>query len=214
MEAIWMNPTGIAAAAAVVSAAISALTLRSLILFRKQITLDHERSRRERALDLLVSFVNLQNPVDHEATYALRLIYRMSSDQCRALCRNEPFAVDEANRPYLDLYRAIYYHRLPLAKKPDPKSLQLTLGEVIALDKTATAICNRVELIAAAWKHNIADREILEEEFKTVYCVEPDKFILETYRAASGIFPSTKAICMHFKGQQETKPAKQPTGVL
>src|SRR5687768_106872 len=105
----WSDPAGIAAVAACASAFAALITAWSLVLLKRQISFDHERSRRERALDILMCFVNTHTSTDHQITYAMALIYKFNSDQCRSLWKAEPFTVDEKQVPYLETYRKAFY---------------------------------------------------------------------------------------------------------
>lgn len=72
---------------------------------------------------------------------------------------------------------------------------------------------NVLETIAASWRHKISDAEIIQEEFRTIFLKDgKNQFRLETFRLATGIYPSISEICKFLVEAQQPKPGKRPTG--
>ena len=176
---------------------------------------NHERSRREMAVAIMQCFVEGQNPADCQVTYAVELINDLGSEKAKAMWRGEIFEVEDKHLPLLELYRAAHYAKLSpkISKGYDTaKPKLLTLGEVLALKRVAISVLNRLELIASAYRHSIADKQILEEEFSAVFCPKPGEFVLQACREASGIYPSIKEICRRYSELRMPASPKSPTG--
>lgn len=218
----WFNPNRIGALAACASAFAAIITAWSIVLLKKQISTaqeqtkyDHERSRRERALEVMMCFVNQHSATDHQITFAIALIYELNPEQCRALWKKEVFSVSEKQQQFLEAYRKAFYAGFQSEKRSSNNAVltkpgELTPLEVRALNRIAASVCNKLELIASAWANNVADREMIEKEFVAVFCPETGKYVLETFREASGIFPSIKQICEHYRSSGTTRISRPP----
>ncbi len=72
---------------------------------------------------------------------------------------------------------------------------------------------NVLETIAASWRHNISDAEIVQEEFRTIFLKDgKNQFRLDTFRLATGIYPSISEICKFLVEAQQPKPGKKRIG--
>jgi hypothetical protein len=60
----------------------------------------------------------------------------------------------------------------------------------------------------------MADREIIEEELRKVFCAEPGEYVVRTCREVSGIFPSINELCKHYEALANNHVVKGPTGEI
>ena len=71
--------------------------------------------------------------------------------------------------------------------------LLLSRAESAGLRMIAVRYLNLLETVATAWRHNVADRDIIEEEFRKIVVPKTNVFILENYRKVSGaLIPSLR----------------------
>ena len=78
---------------------INTFALGGVILLWIQIKAEHERSRREKAVDLLLKW---NDSLKKETTAARRVVEEFTPDQCRCLYKEEPFCVNKKQ------YKAIF----------------------------------------------------------------------------------------------------------
>jgi hypothetical protein len=212
----WVDPTGIAAMASVFGALCSLATILSLFLFKKQITSDHDRSRRERAADLMECWVTSQDPTNREVVFGLQLLQTLTHEQSVALWNRQQFQIDPKYQNVLDSYRASSI--LPCrkgtqtapAKASRENQLMLRETEVLMLRRLAISMLNKLELIASEWHNNIADREIIEAEFIKVFSPEEGHYYMDKFREVSGIYPSIREICQHIEKNKQVKSVGKP----
>ena len=67
---------------------------------------------------------------------------------------------------------------------------------------------NTLETVAVAWRHRVADREIIEEEFYALLVKGRNRFRLEEYRKASGVFPSIGLLVDAIKDKENSSVQK------
>jgi hypothetical protein len=213
----WLGPEGITAIATCLAALFGFLALMSVYLLQKQIRSDHDRSRRERAVDLMTVWATSQDPTCYQIVFGLSLLHSLTKEQCHALWNREAFGIEVRNQSLLDSWRAACcFNSQNRSKKTNVSgsgnNSQLTLSdsEVLMLRSIASVTLNKLELVASAWHNNVADRQIIEREFIKLYCPKDGAYVLENFREASGIYPSIGKICEHYKNKKNESLAAKP----
>jgi hypothetical protein len=213
----WETPEGITALATCLAALFALLALMSVALLNRQIRADHDRSRRERAVDLMMCYVTTHDPSNHQIVFGLNLSFVLTEEQCHSLWEREPFAVLDKHQHLLDTWRTACNSSLngsKSRKSPGDGSsnsvLTLSASEVYMLRSIATNFLNKLELVASAWNNNVADRAIIEQEFVRVFCPKDGVYVLEKFRDASGIYPSIGKICEHLKQKKSQSITAMP----
>jgi hypothetical protein len=65
-----------------------------------------------------------------------------------------------------------------------------------------------LEIVCAAWRHNIADRDIIRDEFAHLITPRKDYFPLDTLRIATGVYPSISEFTTFMKKEYGVSKAK------
>ena len=211
----WNTPEGVTAIATCLGALFALVALISIVLLRHQIKSDHDRSRRERAVDLMTCFATSQEPTNREVVFGLDLLHSLTKEQCQALWARDSFEIEPRQQHMLDAYRFVVAAKGLAIKKPAGGAggnsvLALSVPEVLMLRSLATVSLNKLELIASAWNNNVADKEMLAAEFVRVFCPRDGNYVLETFRDASGIYPSIAAFCEHYKQRKKDGVVSKP----
>jgi len=75
---------------------------------------------------------------------------------------------------------------------------------------------NALEVVFSAWNNNIADREMLEEQFRDLVSPEKDVYLLKNFRKAAGgpaTFPCIEEFVKHLgKAKTPSTAGKRPVG--
>jgi hypothetical protein len=213
----WQTPEGVTAIATCLAALFGFLALISVALLHKQIRADHDRSRRERAVDLMTCYVTTHDPSNHQLLFGLNLAFVLTEDQCHSLWERETFEILEKHQHLLDTWRSACNASLNGSKSfksggggSSASVLMLSSSEVYLLRTIATNFLNKLELVASAWHNNVADRAMIEQEFVRVFCPKDGVYVLEKFRDASGIYPSVGKICEHFKQKKSQSITAMP----
>jgi len=162
-------------------AVVGAITTSTILIYYRQYKSDHERSRREKAVDLLVEWTKNLN---EKSSLAKKFAETLDQKQSLCLFNQETFMTEVKNKKLLDAY---------FAKKIEAKDnkIHLSMEDVAQLRWDVISYLNLLEAILTAWRHNIADKDMILEEFK--YLVKPSEGhdVLKEFRAAScGSFPA------------------------
>jgi len=173
-----------------ISALANMVTAGAVLLAYRQFRGDHERSRRQLSVELMQEWV--RNLTQH-STAARKLVDTFSEEQAKKLYAQEPFNVDKKNVPLLDA-------ALKDSLKCTGDSYKLTVEQSSSLRWEVINYLNALEVILSAWNNNIADREMLEEQFRDLVSPEKDVYLLKSFRKAAGgaaTFPCIEEFVKH-----------------
>ena len=199
--------TGLAAIAGVVIAGYQlGRVVDNLKLQKQEITLDHERKLRENAVNHALRWTNL--PI--EADSASRVAEKLDNKQIEKLFNFEEIEIGEKNNlKFLkDIFGEDYQFSI------ESNNVKLGIKEVTKLRYYVKYWMNTLESILIAYRHNIADRKIIEEEFEG--CILKDRskefFLKNVYeqRGKENAFPGIA----DFLKSMEKKHSHQPTPPL
>lgn len=174
----------------------------------RQIKLDHERSRREAAINLMKYW----NELAHDllpSMHIRRMIEELDINQCEKLFLGKPVSINKCNISLIESF----FSSIPLVHN---KELKIEDGS-IHLDELQThQVCthfslymNVLEIVATAWRHNIVDREIIEDEFRKIFFKNQCDFRYACFIKASGIYPSIHEFIDHAKNKLPKNINKQ-----
>jgi hypothetical protein len=120
---------------------------------RKSVEEDHRRSRRERAIELVQGYVSaIEDKM--EVNCARKIAQKLNTDQAQHLARGEAFTLHSSSAEWLDRCLG---------------ATHVVVGAEVSLDQDAARrlqtriiqYLNLLEPILLAWKHSIADRDIV-----------------------------------------------------
>lgn len=195
---------------------VNACAVFGVVLLRFQIKAEHERGRREKAVDLLLAW---NNSLKKETSLARKTVESFSFEQCQSLFRQEAFQVnkkqyksileimdyDEGDRKEHKQQKAQEEQRaqpesveqvnqIEPVKQPDKKKnesndkedTELDEGEVSKLRWLVLTYLNELESILVAWQYSVANRKIIEAQFSFLFNDANGCNALSNFRKACG----------------------------
>jgi biopolymer transport protein ExbB/TolQ len=156
----------------------------------KEASEDHERSRREKAIDLLFEWAKESTDIGGDAR---RFCQKLSLDQIKQLYAFKDL-LDE--NPTTMTVEAKYRHFNDRALKGLQRTgtsatstsggmITLTPDELIYIRQNLIDYFNLIEAVLSAWVHNTADQGMIEEQFKFL-CQNEESFkLIVNFREAS-----------------------------
>src|SRR5215203_281045 len=172
-----MDSGWIQAVAEAVQAMAVVFVIWQVVLLRRQIDTDHERSRRVRAIDDLNTWISL---LDKAQPAARRLVDSFSSQQCACLIQKQPFHIASEH------VKTLEYALVDVAKDGDFKKTEdgvllseKHLGHLLYL---CISHLNALEVVLQGWLHGISDKKIIEGQFGYVVSFKQGHYILERLR--------------------------------
>ena len=159
-----------------ITAAASSITAITVYILWKQIKIDYEKLKREKAVDLLIEWSKF---LRQKTSIARKFAEKLDEGQSISLAKQESFNID---RKLFKLAEAFFGEKID----DDKESYELNEEQVAKLRWEVVSFLNLLESILTAWRHNIADRDILLEEFQYLVNPEEGDYILEKFRKAAG----------------------------
>lgn len=208
-----MNPEWITAIAACVGASsvcfvafqvkIAADQLRHS---QRELVADHERSRREHAIDVLRRWTD---SLDTSLPAARAFVQELSKDQCKCLIKREPFEVSERNKMILS-------HALHGIIEND-EEFEIKKGKIVLNQKHISQLLalviqhlNSLEVALLSWMNGVADKEMIEVQFQYLIRFDDGHYVLENLRevmAGKASFPAIESFVAHLINQHnESQP--------
>jgi hypothetical protein len=189
------------------------LLFRQVRLLTQQIADDHERSRREKSLQLLAKWADFVN--EPGGTAPANFAQRLSIEQTDALVHSREFAVSEKLKSYLEIWLENIGDNTKLERCSGESVEYIVTKRVSALIRRRVAsYLNNLEVIMEAKRHQVADARILHDQFcHYVNLAEKRDLLAEFRRRAAGEsgFPGISAFVESIK-DGTTHVASHPTG--
>jgi hypothetical protein len=163
-----------------------------------QISKDHERSRRELAIELMRAWTT---SLDHKGSISRKLVETFDESQARKLFNQEELSLNDSTQK--NLFSAAFDADLEADNRVSARQSAELRWRVITY-------LNALETILAAWHHNIADRDILEEQFKYLVSDRDGYSILANFRKAAGsndTYPAIQAFVAHVQSKLRSAQA-------
>ena len=199
---------------------ISLSAVVSIILLVKQIKGEHEKSRREKTIDLLMTWSTNLEP---ETNFAVKIVEKFDRDQCSKLYRMEEFCVSkEICYEIKTVYSDSNYEKEKVICQHSngaDNCGQCKIGEQsdkVKLDKyyikklrfSIIQYLNLLETVCLSWKNGISDRDMIEEQFAYLHDPTNNKNCLQDFRNASGSeisYPSIESFCVQLEENRKSK---------
>ena len=196
----WINM-----GASVVTASGVYLVWVQVKLLRQQIQADHERTRRQNALDLLLEWTK---HLKEQSPNAIALAETLDDRQSVKLYNRKPFELDKEHEGLLTAALKAHFPNLQLTTNNN--CIQLKEEEAIIIRMQIINYLNMLESILAFWRHNMADRKILEEQFQTIFDEKNARFCIHRFRQAAGGQETFPAIFEFMRYIQKKKNIEIP----
>lgn len=185
------------------------LILFQLWIIKNSFSQDHERSRNEKAVDLIRDWTKVLN---QKSSAARKIVEQLDKQTCVKLSKQEKFSIDKSDAN-IHLLKVLFGEDF----KSQNDKIEIDVAKATQLRWEIVTYLNILESVLIAYRHNVADREIIKEQFR--YLVNPNEnhFVLEEFRKVVGdeSFPGIKDFAKELiteKGQ--TKEGKAKTGFL
>lgn len=166
---------------------------------QKQFEADHERSRREKTVDILFEW---DKRLKKEGALARKIVETFSAEQCRELTAQSPMQVSGKLTPHL--------HQL-FGKdlQPDHNNL-ISLNEAHSSELRWHVITylNALESVLVAWQYSIVDRGIIEHQFSYLFKPSDGHEGLKHFRVATGgedSYPAIEIFASHIMEKRREK---------
>ncbi|MGL1243318.1 hypothetical protein ACSTKY_11330 [Vibrio parahaemolyticus] len=172
----------------------------------KQIKTEHEKGRRLVAIQVVKDW----NCSLNVATPAARgFVQELSVDQCKLLIKRESFNV------HLDYGKFLKYalsgikgDESELVIKQD--QIQLTPAQISHLLALVIEHLNSLEVALLTWMNGVADKEIIESQFKYLVSVNNGHYVLDNLRMAMAGRGNYPAVCCFVKHLQKQSESNEP----
>ncbi len=187
-------------------ATASSISAVGVYVIYKQLKADHERSRREKAVELIQTWAIQLNK---KASLARKLVENLNQEQVRAIYDQEQINLDKKHLEMTKgcLTENFYLNRHGVSLGGD-ESFTLQASDSSEIRWLIVSYLNLLESILVAWHNGIADEEIIENQFQYLVVPEKGQLILEEFRNAAGgtnVYPSISAFAL--KIQQKKNPS-------
>lgn len=179
---------------------------------------DHEKSRREKTVDILLEW---KKSITEDTYIIKQLCEKLNEEQCRKLSLLEAFNVEaDWYKEFCEIFKdgseqkkdenpifpkSIYCEDCSCTKKND---IPLTKAQVKKLRWELTNYLNILEIVMVAWENKIVDTEVIEQEFAFLINKKEGKTLLETFRIAVGdenTYPAIKDFCIQAEKKNQDK---------
>ena len=172
---------------------------------RKQIRADHERSRKEKAQKLCLTW-SLE--LEQHSRSAVALVANLDHQACLDIIEEKPIKI--SGRWKNNLLSCLVDFCDEDSLKKDGNYFLLEESHSARIRYLVVKVLNILESILVSWKHGIADTQIIEEEFSPIMIKKGNKYILETFRNAFGksSYPAIEefTVCLQKKEQHSGIP--------
>ncbi|MEI8394944.1 MAG: hypothetical protein WCF85_09435 [Rhodospirillaceae bacterium] len=180
------------------------IALTQAVIARGSMLADHERSRRQLAIDLVWKWSTALQP---ESKPIRDFISGLDADQCRSINEGRPFLIDSNKKGKLisclrKQFPEIEAYINDKIINSNNGHIVLEEGHIRTLRSHAVLYLNLLETVLASWRHNVADSDILEEQFNYLMSSDNESHAtLDKFRSVVGIkhFPSIEKFLEHLK---------------
>ena len=171
-------------------------------LLYKQMKADHERSRREKSVEILFQW---SNNLQEGNSLARKIVESLNEEQARNLLNQEPICI---HKKFLDSIKKLLEIEKDDALKIDNDCIELTESQASKLRWYTLSFLNLLESVLIAWQYSIVDREIIENEFSYLFSAKDGHAALKHFRHAAGgeeAFPAIEVFSNHIEDLRKKK---------
>lgn len=151
----------------------------------------YKHSRCSKAVEMMQFFIQESKPMlDSGIQYFGE---KLNKEQSEAIQQGHSLRLNEDLEPLVR--RCLCDSDSALDIKRSNGSIEVPAEVAKKLRVQLSRYLNLLEIVATTWRHGIADREIIEEEFKSIISKNTHTFVMEDFRKATGIYPSIREMC-------------------
>jgi len=171
----------------------------------RQLKSDHERSRREKAVELLVEW---NRGLKSESSLSRKIIEVLNEEQCREIMAESSLHLpsklaDKLSNIFPDMEK-----NTPKDSGSEDNAIFLSASQSSKLRWYAITYLNSLEFILVAWQYSIVDRKIIEDEFSFLFRPAEGHEALKKFRDAAGggnSFPAIEVFANHIEEKRRKK---------
>jgi len=171
---------------------------------------DHERSRRERAVELLRHW---DSNLTLSGAVARKFAESLNFETSKCLYQQKPFKIKNTHYGLFVGCLSPASAKQRREEKPD-EDIEVTERESSEIRWAVLSYLNHLETVLAAVRHNVADKEMLYEQFTYLVSPSDGHYLLEDFRRAAGggaTYPSIEAFADELKAKHQiSSPGKEP----
>lgn len=145
----------------------------------RQLKADHERSRREKSVDILMEW---SRNLKKEGSLARRIIECLNEEQCRDVFNQQELKI---NRKHEALLVQLFGKDIDGLNEGGDK-IQLTEAQSTELRWHAISYLNTLEFTLVAWQYSVVDKQIIEAQFSYLFRPADGHEVLKHFRKAAG----------------------------
>lgn len=146
-----------------------------LELSQKVLKADHDRSRKERAIEVLRQW---NKEISPQASAADKLVRKWNNEQCRRLLNHQTIRIKPEDKNLVEacLDKGV------CNPNTSEGSIELEPEEVTQIRYQVISYLNSTEIALISWHLNVADQETIERQFSFLYQPEIEYSALENFR--------------------------------
>jgi hypothetical protein len=178
---------------------VLALGIQLYIAYR-QVKADHERSRRERSVEVLMEW---SKNLKKEGSVARKIIECLNEEQCKEVFSQQTVKISKKHEGIL-----AQFFGQELVASQDGESIELTEAQSTELRWHAITYLNSLEFTLVAWQYSVVDREIIESQFSYLFRPAGGHEVLKYFRRAAGgeeSYPAITVFAAHLSRKQSDK---------
>lgn len=149
------------------------ISVKQTKIQRKSFTNDYERSRREKAVDILMQW---HSKLDKTNSAARKFAETLSDENLQSISNGEKFEIPdtEKNRTYISVLFEKQNtneekNKTNSSEVKDKQNILITAAQSTEIRWKLITYLNILENVVSAWKYNIVDRNLIEAEFKYMF---------------------------------------------
>ena len=184
----------------------SVATFLVILLAWRQLVADHERSRRQNTVDILMEF---SRTLSGKFSSAAHIVFLLGPPEVKNLYDNNPISIPESAKHYLE---SILETAVP-DERVKNNSIALDSNETQKIRQEVSSYLNMLESVLSGWHLGVVDRPTIEREFSYLGATEKGQFLLQNYRDAAGgtnSFPAIQLFSDHLKTPKDQQ--REPLG--
>lgn len=205
MDQIKVTDIVIAISSVVTALTIVVFVVQAVIMY-KQVKKDHERSRRERAVDLILHW---SESLKRENSAARKLLESLSDHDNKAVYEQQPIEIDDRFLPHVQACISSAGMTIPAAQNG---KISLDIGAVSVIRFLGISYLNSLESVLLAWHTGVAHEDTIKRQFSYLYDKHTPYNALEKLRRAAGggqAYPAIECFMSTYSGASVDPPLEQ-----
>lgn len=175
-------------------------------LSRKAMADDHERSRRQFAIEVTREWNRAVSP---ETSAARELIEKLGSEECRSIAKLEPVQIAAKYKYLVDICLGTNADREPKGEGAEKELISLDDADVKQLRYLGVDYLNETEIPLSAWHQKVGDEKYLEREFESISNV----IAMASFREALGETHRYPALEEFLKWKEQRQENPRPSRI-